>query len=86
VNADLGSLLSLEGRTALVSGAGGAIGGVVGSGAGEPLLLTETLAEMAARFCDIEVIHLTTAQEESKLADPALISSFVQSRHGVILM
>ena len=48
----------------------------VGSGAGEPLLLTDTLAEMAPRFCDIEVIHLATTREKPRLADPALVHSF----------
>jgi len=48
----------------------------IGSGAGEPLLLTDTLAEMAPRFCDIEVIHLATAREKPGLADPALSNSF----------
>lgn len=42
----------------------------VGSGAGEPLLLTWALEGMAARFCDIEVIHLTAAQEKSRLMRP----------------
>jgi acetoin utilization deacetylase AcuC-like enzyme/acyl-CoA hydrolase/GNAT superfamily N-acetyltransferase len=59
----------------------------VGSGAGEPLVLTDTLAEMAPQFCDIEVIHLTSAQEESKLAMPELAGSFRYNtfyigRHG----
>jgi acetoin utilization deacetylase AcuC-like enzyme/acyl-CoA hydrolase len=48
----------------------------VGSGAGEPLTLTQTLANMAADFWDIEVIHLTSAQEESVLARPDLVSHF----------
>lgn len=48
----------------------------VGSGAGEPVLLTDTLAEMASEFSDIEIIHLAAAQEESKLAKPELENSF----------
>jgi acetoin utilization deacetylase AcuC-like enzyme/acyl-CoA hydrolase/GNAT superfamily N-acetyltransferase len=48
----------------------------VGSGAGEPLFLTKTLAEMAAHFSDIEVIHLTSASEESALASSKLTGSF----------
>jgi acetoin utilization deacetylase AcuC-like enzyme/acyl-CoA hydrolase/GNAT superfamily N-acetyltransferase len=48
----------------------------VGSGAGEPTLLTRTLAHEASRFWDIEVIHLTAAQEESVLARPDLVNHF----------
>jgi acetoin utilization deacetylase AcuC-like enzyme/acyl-CoA hydrolase/RimJ/RimL family protein N-acetyltransferase len=49
----------------------------VGSGAGEPALLTETLAEMAPHFCDIEVIHLaTTSRSVTRLASPELANSF----------
>jgi len=48
----------------------------VGSGAGEPAVLTEKLAEMAPRFCDIEVIHLATTREEPILAAPELTDSF----------
>jgi len=60
---------------------------VIGSGAGEPLLLTDTLAEMASRFRDIEVIHLATAREESRLAGSGLknsirYNSFYIGRHG----
>jgi acyl-CoA hydrolase len=47
----------------------------VGSGAGEPMLLTARLAEMSALFCDIEVIHLATAREEPRLAAPELSGS-----------
>jgi acyl-CoA hydrolase len=47
----------------------------VGSGAGEPMLLTDRLAEMSALFCDIEVIHLATAREEPRLAAPELSGS-----------
>lgn len=59
----------------------------VGSGAGEPLLLTEALYRMAAEFCDIEIIHLATAQEEPNLARPELAGSFRYNalyvgRHG----
>lgn len=48
----------------------------VGSGAGEPVLLTDTLAEMAPGFSDIEIIHMAAVQEESKLARPELKNSF----------
>ena len=48
----------------------------IGSGAGEPDLLTDTLADMAPHFCDIEVIHLATARREPKLASPELSGSF----------
>lgn len=48
----------------------------VGSGAGEPLALTDALHDMAAEFCDIEIIHLATAQEEPKLARAELAGSF----------
>jgi len=48
----------------------------VGSGAGEPELLTRTLAEMADNFWDVEVIHLTSAREESILAHPNLVEHF----------
>ncbi|MBN2493940.1 MAG: GNAT family N-acetyltransferase [Deltaproteobacteria bacterium] len=48
----------------------------VGSGAGEPVLLMETLARMADQFWDIEVIHLTASQPETKLASPELIKHF----------
>lgn len=47
----------------------------IGSGCGEPLLLTAALSEMAPKFWDLQMIHLI-AQEESKLAKPELISSF----------
>jgi len=47
----------------------------IGSGCGEPLLLTEALARMAPKFWDLQVIHLI-AQEESKLARPELVNSF----------
>lgn len=48
----------------------------VHSGAAEPVLLTDTLAEMAPQFSDIEIIHLAAAQEESRLASPNLEGSF----------
>ena len=48
----------------------------VGSGAGEPFLLTETLAGMARRFSDIGLIHLTSAQPLSLLADPRFATIF----------
>ncbi|MBW2278818.1 MAG: hypothetical protein JRF63_15100, partial [Deltaproteobacteria bacterium] len=48
----------------------------LGSGAGAPQLLTNTLAEMAPQFRDIEVIHLAAMQEDSDLARPELMNSF----------
>jgi acetoin utilization deacetylase AcuC-like enzyme/acyl-CoA hydrolase/GNAT superfamily N-acetyltransferase len=48
----------------------------VGSGAGEPMLLTDALYGMTPDFCDIEIIHLATAYEEPKLARPELAGSF----------
>ena len=47
----------------------------VGSGAGEPQQLTDTLAEMASEFRDIEVIHLAAAQQGSKLAQAELVEN-----------
>lgn len=43
----------------------------IGSGGGEPLLLTSTLARMSAQFSDLRVIHLL-AHGDQPLADPAL--------------
>ncbi len=59
----------------------------VGSGAGEPRLLTDTLDEMARQFYDLEVIQLATADEEPKLARSELTGSFRYNafyvgRHG----
>jgi len=48
----------------------------IGSAAGEPLLLTDGLADMASRFSDIEVIHLAASQKKPKLARPDLRNSF----------
>lgn len=48
----------------------------VGSGAGEPLVLTGALHDMAAMFYDIEIIHLATSQEEPNLAKAELAGSF----------
>lgn len=48
----------------------------VGSGAGEPLILTDALYEMTPVFCDIEIIHLATAQEDPKLARAEPAGSF----------
>jgi acetoin utilization deacetylase AcuC-like enzyme/acyl-CoA hydrolase len=48
----------------------------VGSGPGEPTLLTETLAGKAENYWDIEVIHLSSAQEESVLARPDMLAHF----------
>jgi len=57
----------------------------VGSGAGEPLVLTETLAEMAPHFCDLEVIHLISAREAPALLSPTSSSfrynTFYIGRH-----
>jgi len=47
----------------------------IGSGCGEPILLTETLAEMAEKFSDIRVIHLIP-QGQQRLARSDLVSSF----------
>ncbi|MBN1653841.1 MAG: GNAT family N-acetyltransferase [Deltaproteobacteria bacterium] len=47
----------------------------VGSGAGEPRLLTDALANQATRFWDIELIHLTSAGA-SRLTDPNLGNNF----------
>lgn len=44
----------------------------LGSGVGEPTLLTDTLAEMAEQFRDIEIIHLAESQEDPKLAKAEL--------------
>ena len=43
----------------------------IGSGGGEPLLLTSTLARLSARFSGLRVIHLL-AHGDQPLADPAL--------------
>ncbi len=48
----------------------------LGSGVGEPTLLTDALAEMADEFRDLEVIHLAANLRESKLAHPDLARSF----------
>jgi len=47
----------------------------VGSGAGEPRVLTDALADNATQFWDVELIHLTAA-ETSRLADPAFQNNF----------
>lgn len=47
----------------------------ISSGSGEPLALTETLAEMAPQFSDIRIIHLV-AQGHQRLARPELANSF----------
>jgi len=59
----------------------------VGSGAGEPVLLTDLLSTMSSHFCDIQVIHLTAARESPPLASRELIDSFRYNtfyvgRHG----
>lgn len=52
----------------------------VASGAAEPILLTDTMADMAPLFSDIEIIHLAAMREDSPLADPGLAGNF---RHTV---
>ncbi|MBN2492542.1 MAG: hypothetical protein JXQ29_16965 [Planctomycetes bacterium] len=47
----------------------------IGSGCGEPRLLTRTLAAMASRFADVRIIHIL-AQGDLDLARPELLSSF----------
>lgn len=48
----------------------------VGSGAGEPILLTETLAAMAPGFWNIEIIHLASARESLVFAAPEMADHF----------
>ncbi len=48
----------------------------LGSGAGEPCLLTNTLVEMAKSFHDVEVIHLTATHRDFKLASPEMLNHF----------
>ena len=48
----------------------------IAAGAAEPVLLVETLADMAPQFADIEIFHLTAARDRCRLADPALANSF----------
>ncbi|MDJ0767055.1 MAG: GNAT family N-acetyltransferase [Myxococcota bacterium] len=48
----------------------------LGSGPGEPLVFTETLAEIAGDFWDVEVLHLTATQQEFILARPEMKSHF----------
>jgi 4-hydroxybutyrate CoA-transferase len=48
----------------------------IGSGAGKPLLLTESLAEVASGFRDIEIIYLAAGKTESKLAQARLSNNF----------
>ncbi|MCP4549839.1 MAG: GNAT family N-acetyltransferase [bacterium] len=48
----------------------------IGSAAGEPLALTQALAEDAGHFWDIELIHLSSVQAESILARPELTNHF----------
>lgn len=48
----------------------------VGSGAGEPTLLTHALAEMAPNFLDVEIIHLAAAEEKARLVGPEFEGSF----------
>ena len=48
----------------------------LGSGAGEPYMLTRALVEMAKSFLDVEVIHLTATQRDFKLAGPEMLDHF----------
>ena len=48
----------------------------LGSGAGEPYMLTRALVEMAKSFHDVEVIHLTATQRDFKLASPEMLDHF----------
>jgi acetoin utilization deacetylase AcuC-like enzyme/acyl-CoA hydrolase/GNAT superfamily N-acetyltransferase len=48
----------------------------LGSGAGEPRLLTDTLAEMSPDFWDVEVLHLTATQKEFRLVGPKMVNHF----------
>jgi len=48
----------------------------LGSGAGEPTYLTETLAKMADNLWDVEVIHLTATETEFLLARPEMANHF----------
>ena len=56
----------------------------VASGAAEPVLLTDTLAEMAPMFSDVEIIHLSAVRDSSPLTDPKLAGNFHQNTfyHG----
>jgi acetoin utilization deacetylase AcuC-like enzyme/acyl-CoA hydrolase len=56
----------------------------VSSGAAEPVLLTDTLAEMALMFTDVEIIHLSDVRENAPLCDPKLANNFHQNHfyHG----
>lgn len=48
----------------------------IGSGVGEPHLLTQTLAEMASRFLNVGLIHLTSIDGKSDLANPKFSGNF----------
>ncbi len=48
----------------------------VGSGAAEPVLLTETLAAMAAEFWDIQILHLAAARKQLDFATPEMADHF----------
>jgi acetoin utilization deacetylase AcuC-like enzyme/acyl-CoA hydrolase/GNAT superfamily N-acetyltransferase len=48
----------------------------LGSGPGEPYYLTNTLAEMADDFWDVEVLHFTATGKEFKLAAPEMAGHF----------
>lgn len=52
----------------------------VASGAAEPVLLVDTLADMASVFSDVEIIHLAAMRENSPLTNPELSGSF---RHTI---
>ena len=47
----------------------------IGTGSGEPVLLTEALAQMAGKIWDVKIIHLM-AQRTSSLANPEYFNSF----------
>ena len=53
----------------------------VGSGAGEPRLLVNTLAEMANKYWDVQVIHLAATDKEFVLARPEYKNHFHYKIH-----
>jgi acetoin utilization deacetylase AcuC-like enzyme/acyl-CoA hydrolase/GNAT superfamily N-acetyltransferase len=55
----------------------------LGSGAAEPLLLTDALAKMAPEFWDVEVLHLTATQRKFKLAGPEMLNHFRYNTFGI---
>ena len=48
----------------------------VGSGAAEPVHLTEALAAMAAEFWDIQILHLAAARKQVDFATPEMADHF----------